>query len=118
MHNKHTRKLLHSQASVAEGGEYPYPLVELPKAAKPAVPMEGIKSSSKRANIWGLCAICLCSPSSRTSYKLALEPQVSFASLSTPAVMDIRRLRRRSLEIIIHNKDEKVLLSKKEKTAQ
>ena len=25
-----------SQASVAEGGEYPYPLVELPKAAKPA----------------------------------------------------------------------------------
>jgi hypothetical protein len=29
-----------------------------------------------------------------------LEPQVTFASLSSPAVMDIRRLRRRSLEII------------------
>ena len=51
-----------------------------------------------------------------------LKPQVSFASLSTPAVMDIRRLRRRSLEIIIHNKYEKVQFSKKgkkeEKTAQ
>ncbi len=44
-----------------------------------------------------------------------LKPQVSFASLSTPAVMDIRRLRRRSLEIIIHNKYEKVQFSKKEK---
>ena len=51
-----------------------------------------------------------------------LKPQVSFASLSTPAVMDIRRLRRRSLEIIIHNKYEIVQLGKKgkkeEKTAQ
>ncbi len=44
-----------------------------------------------------------------------LKPQVSFASLSTPAVMDIRRLRRRSLEIIIHKKYEKVQFSKKEK---
>ena len=63
-----------------------------------------IKSSSKRANIWGLCEICLCSPSSRTLYKLALEPQVPFASLSSPAVMDIRRLRRRLLEKIIDRK--------------
>ena len=61
--------------------------------------MDEVRSSSKRANIWGLCEICLCSPSSRTSYKLALEPQVPFASLSSPAVMDIRRLRRRLLEI-------------------
>ena len=44
-----------------------------------------------------------------------LKPQVSFASLSTPAVMDIRHLRRRSLEIIIHKKYEKVQFSKKEK---
>jgi hypothetical protein len=29
-----------------------------------------------------------------------VKPQVPFASLSSPAVMDIRRLRRRSLEII------------------
>ena len=32
---------------------------------------------------------------------LAVKPQVTFASLSSPAVMDIRRLRRRSLEKII-----------------
>ena len=31
---------------------------------------------------------------------LAVKPQVTFASLSSPAVMDIRRLRRRLLEII------------------
>ena len=37
-----------------------------------------------------------CSPSSRTLCYLAVKPQVPFASLSSPAVMDIRRLRRRS----------------------
>ena len=31
---------------------------------------------------------------------LAVKPQVTFASLSSPAVMDIRRLRRRLLEMI------------------
>ena len=31
-------------------------------------------------------------------YYLAAKPQVTFASLSSPAVMNIRRLRRRSLE--------------------
>ena len=34
---------------------------------------------------------------------LAVKPQVTFASLSSPAVMDIRRLRRRLLEIDVHN---------------
>ena len=38
--------------------------------------------------------------SARTLCYLAVKPQVTFASLSSPAVMDIRRLRRRSLEII------------------
>ena len=59
-----------------------------------------IKSSSKRANIWRTFKACLCSPSSRTFYCLSVKPQVTFASLSSPAVMDIRRLRRRSLEKI------------------
>ena len=52
----------------------------------------------------------ICSPSSRTSFYLAVKPQVAFASLSSPAVMDIRRLRRRLLEINEHNKHAKVLL--------
>ena len=58
-----------------------------------------IKSSSKRANIRTICIACLCSPSSRTFYYFVVKPQVTFASLSSPAVMDIRRLRRRLLEI-------------------
>ena len=36
--------------------------------------------------------------SARTLCYLAVKPQVPFASLSSPAVMDIRRLRRRLLE--------------------
>ena len=61
------------------------------------------QSSSKRANIRGVFIIaCLCSPSSRTSCFLAVKPQVTFASLSSPAVMDIRRLRQRLLEIPYH----------------
>ena len=48
-------------------------------------------------------------------YYIAVKPQVTFASLSSPAVMDVRRLRRRSgkrqsqarrrrlLEIDVHN---------------
>ena len=48
--------------------------------------------SKKRANIWGIIKACSCSPSSRTFYYLAVKPQVTFASLSSPAVMDIRRL--------------------------
>ena len=57
-----------------------------------------VRSSSKRANIWNICTVCLCSPSSRTLCYLAVKPQVTFASLSSPAVMDVRRLRRRLLE--------------------
>ena len=41
-------------------------------------------------------------------YYLAVKPQVSFATLSSPAVMDIRRLRRRLLEINDHNIQAKV----------
>ena len=53
--------------------------------------------SKKRANIWGMFTACFCSPSSRTSCLLFCEnPQVTFASLSSPAVMDIRPLRGRS----------------------
>ena len=53
--------------------------------------------SKKRANIWGMFTVRLCSPSSRTSCRLSCEnPQVTFASLSSPAVMDIRPLRGRS----------------------
>ena len=37
---------------------------------------------------------------------LAVIPQVTFASLSSPAVMDIRRLRRRLFEIISYFKCE------------
>ena len=49
--------------------------------------------SKKRANIWGMFTACFCSPSSRTSCLLFCEnPQVTFASLSSPAVMDIRPL--------------------------
>ena len=59
-----------------------------------------VRSSSKRANKLNICTVCLCSPSSRTLCNLAVKPQVTFASLSSPAVMDIRHLRRRSLEII------------------
>ena len=65
--------------------------------------MDEVKSSSKRANIWGICTACLCSPSSRTHCLITGTPQVTFASLSSPAVMDIRRLRRRLLEKIIHS---------------
>ena len=54
--------------------------------------------SKKRANIGNICLACLCSPSSRTIYFLVVRPHVTFASLSSPAVMDIRRLRRRSPE--------------------
>ena len=43
----------------------------------------------------------LCSPSSRTLRLVTVAPQVPFASLSSPAVMDVRRLRRRSIEMII-----------------
>ncbi len=54
--------------------------------------------SKKRANIWGMFTACFCSPSSRTSCLLFCEnPQVTFASLSSPAVMDIRPLRGRFL---------------------
>ena len=54
--------------------------------------------SKKRANIWGMFTACFCSPSSRTSCLLFCEnPQVTFASLSSPAVMDIRPLRGRPL---------------------
>ena len=60
-------------------------------------PMMRVRSSSKRANIWGMFAACFCSPSLRTSCLLFCEnPQVTFASLSSPAVMDIRPLRGRS----------------------
>ena len=53
--------------------------------------------SKKRANIWGMFTACFCSPSSRTSCLLFCEnPQVTFASLSSPAVMDTRPLRGRS----------------------
>ena len=41
-------------------------------------------------------------------YYLAVKPQVSFATLSSPAVTDIRRLRRRLLEINDHNIQAKV----------
>ena len=61
--------------------------------------MNDIKTSSKRANIRGIYTVCLYSPSSRTFYFLAVKPQVAFASLSSPAVMDIRPLRGRLLEI-------------------
>ena len=37
--------------------------------------------------------------SARTDHLLTVKPQVAFASLSPPAVMDIRRLRRRLLEV-------------------
>ena len=41
----------------------------------------------------GFVTACFCSPSSRTSCLLFCEnPQVTFASLSSPAVMDIRPL--------------------------
>ena len=54
--------------------------------------------SKKRANIWGMFTACFCSPSSRTSCLLFCEnPQATFASLSSPAVMDIRPLRGRFL---------------------
>ena len=60
-------------------------------------PMMRVRSSSKRANIWGMFTACFCSPSSRTSCLLCCEnPQVTFASLSSPAVMDICPLRGRS----------------------
>ena len=60
-------------------------------------PMMMVEPSSKRANIWGMFTACLRSPSSRTSCRLSCEnPQVTFASLSSPAVMDIRPLRGRS----------------------
>ena len=36
-------------------------------------------------------------------FSLAVKPQVPFASLSPPAVMDVRRRRRRFLEIDVHN---------------
>ena len=47
-------------------------------------PMMMVESSLKRANIWGMFTIC------------CENPQVTFASLSSPAVMDIRSLRGRS----------------------
>ena len=60
-------------------------------------PMMMVEPSSKRANIWGMFTARLRSPSSRTSCRLSCEnPQVTFASLSSPAVMDIRPLRGRS----------------------
>ena len=52
--------------------------------------------------MWGIFTACLCSPSSRTFYSLAVKPQVTFASLSSPAVMDIRPLRGRLLETIFY----------------
>ena len=69
-----------------------------------------VRSSSKRANIRNICIACLCSPSSRTFCYLAVKPQVTFASLSSPAVMDIRRLRRRLLCALFSNKMQGYLL--------
>ena len=66
-----------------------------------------VRSSSKRANIRNICIACLCSPSSRTFCYLAVKPQVTFASLSSPAVMDIRRRRRRLFEIFSYFKCER-----------
>ena len=55
-----------------------------------------IKTSSKRANIGNNCTACLCSPSSRTILPSVMEPQASLPAAAQPAVMDVRRLRRRS----------------------
>ena len=52
----------------------------------------------------------ICSPSSRTIFPSFMGPQASLPSAAQPAVMDIRRLRRRLLEINVHNKHAKVLL--------
>ena len=41
--------------------------------------------------------------SARTLCYLAVKPQVTFASLSSPAVMDVRRRRRRLLEMDVHD---------------
>ena len=93
-------------------------------------PMMMVEPSSKRANIWGICTACLCSPSSRTYFYLAVKirrfrslrslhqrlwmfalfedvfylsvkPQVPFASLSPPAVMDVRPLRGRFFILLL-----------------
>ena len=53
------------------------------------------KTSSKRANISKLRIDPICSPSSRTILPHPWEPQASLPSAAQPAVMDIRRLRRR-----------------------
>ena len=52
--------------------------------------------SKKRANTSKLFKYSLCSPSSRTILPSFFEPQASLPSAAQPAVMDIRRLRRRS----------------------
>ena len=59
--------------------------------------------SKKRANILGIWTACLCSPSSRTHCLITGTPQVTFASLSSPAVMDVRHRRRRLLEMDVHD---------------
>ena len=55
-----------------------------------------IKTSSKRANIGNNSTACLCSPSSRTILPSFMGPQASLPAAAQPAVMDVRRLRRRS----------------------
>ena len=55
-----------------------------------------IKTSSKRANIGNNGTACLCSPSSRTILPSFMGPQASLPAAAQPAVMDVRRLRRRS----------------------
>ena len=58
----------------------------------------GSLTASIYGHAWHLRTACSCSPSSRTDHLHTVKPQVAFASLSPPAVMDIRRLRRRLLE--------------------
>ena len=59
----------------------------------------GSLTASIYGHAWHLRTACSCSPSSRTDHLHTVKPQVAFASLSPPAVMDIRRLRRRLLEV-------------------
>ena len=72
----------------------------LKKASSKAAVITAIKkTSSKRANISKLCKDYICSPSSRTILPSSMGPQASLPSAAQPAVMDIRRLRRRSLAL-------------------
>ena len=68
--------------------------------------------SSKRANTSKLCKYSVCSPSSRTILPSFMEPQASLPSAAQPAVMDIRRLRRRLFEIFSYFKCESSIINR------